>query len=296
MNTTVAHDVVIIPIYNINILNSRIRDKKKFIDITNNISALGLKKPITVRRKEDPAGKTKYDLVCGQGRLEAYLALGQTEIPAIIIDATKEDCFLMSLIENLARRHQTSLELVHEIKILEERGYTPAEIASKIDMHVEYVKGILRLLNQGEEKLIDAVEKEKIPISVAVKIAAAEEKDVQAYLLEAYENESLRGKALIVARKIIENRRINGKSLQHQTKNDLTKRNNSDAIMRAYHQETEKQKNLIKKAKLCEMKLLFIVSSLKNLLKESKFVAILQTEELDTIPQSLSSLLELESI
>jgi ParB family chromosome partitioning protein len=37
-----------------------------------------------------------YDLVCGQGRLEAFVALGQTEIPAIIKDASREECFLMA--------------------------------------------------------------------------------------------------------------------------------------------------------------------------------------------------------
>ncbi|MFU2207739.1 ParB/RepB/Spo0J family partition protein [Solidesulfovibrio sp. C21] len=294
MNTSSASTVEIIPIDNIHILNSRIRDRKKFSEITSNIASLGLKKPITVRKLSHANSKFKYDLVCGQGRLEAYLALGQTEIPAIIIDATKEDCFLMSLIENLARRHQTSLELVHEIKILEERGYTSTEIAAKIDMHVEYVKGILRLLNKGEEKLIDAVEKEKIPISVAVQIAVSTEKDVQSYLLEAYEDKSLRGKALITARKIIENRRLNGKSLYSPSKNDLTKKKDSNTIMKAYHQEAEKQKTLIKKAKICEMKLLFIVSSLKKLFLENNFATILHEEGLDTIPQNLLTILDLE--
>ena len=33
----------------------------------------------------------EYDLVCGQGRLEAYIANNQTEIPAIIIDADEEE-------------------------------------------------------------------------------------------------------------------------------------------------------------------------------------------------------------
>ena len=41
-----------------------------------------------------------YDLVCGQGRLEAFVALGQNEIPAIVIEASEEDCYVMSLVEN----------------------------------------------------------------------------------------------------------------------------------------------------------------------------------------------------
>src|SRR5690242_3397150 len=96
-----APTVQMIPIDQINILNPRSRNKVVFQSIVLNISNLGLKKPITVARRQQPDGKL-YDLVCGQGRLEAYAALGQAEIPAIIItEATREDCFLMSLVENV---------------------------------------------------------------------------------------------------------------------------------------------------------------------------------------------------
>ena len=32
-----------------------------------------------------------FDLVCGQGRLEAYKQLGQVKIPAIVVEATEEE-------------------------------------------------------------------------------------------------------------------------------------------------------------------------------------------------------------
>ena len=98
------HDsrIHMIPIDQIVVLNPRQRGKRKFRQIIDNIGQIGLKKPITVAPSKNGDGKTKYNLVCGQGRLEAYQAHGQTEIPAIIIDAPKEDLLLMSLIENLA--------------------------------------------------------------------------------------------------------------------------------------------------------------------------------------------------
>jgi ParB-like chromosome segregation protein Spo0J len=37
-------------------------------------------------------------------RLEAYRALGQAEIPAMVIDASEEGCLVISLLENIARR------------------------------------------------------------------------------------------------------------------------------------------------------------------------------------------------
>jgi ParB family chromosome partitioning protein len=97
-----AQSVEMIPIERITVINPRVRNKKIFKEITTNISEIGLKKPITVVRRDGVDGP-RYDLVCGQGRLEAYQALGQSEIPALVVDADPEDCLVMSLVENLDR-------------------------------------------------------------------------------------------------------------------------------------------------------------------------------------------------
>jgi ParB family chromosome partitioning protein len=90
----------LIPVHGINVLNPRQRNRKVFNELVNSIAHLGLKKPITVSRRK---GSGVYDLACGQGRLEAFIALGQKEIPAVVTEAEEEDCFVMSLVENLAR-------------------------------------------------------------------------------------------------------------------------------------------------------------------------------------------------
>ena len=58
------------------LLNPRSRNKRIFSELVTSIQRLGLKKPITVAQRQ---GQTGYDLVCGQGRLEAFIALGQAE-------------------------------------------------------------------------------------------------------------------------------------------------------------------------------------------------------------------------
>jgi hypothetical protein len=87
-------DVQKIPIEQSNVLNLRRRNKFIFQGIVSNISNIGLKKPITVARRAQPLNGKIYDLVDGHGRLEACIALGQTEIPAIITDASEEECLL----------------------------------------------------------------------------------------------------------------------------------------------------------------------------------------------------------
>ena len=79
MSALPAQRVEMIPIDRVTVVNPRVRNKHSFRAIVDNIAKLGLKKPITVTRRAE-AGGPYYDLVCGQGRLEAYIALGQTEV------------------------------------------------------------------------------------------------------------------------------------------------------------------------------------------------------------------------
>ena len=161
-----------IPISAITVLNPRVRNKKIFNELVTSIAHLGLKKPITVSARPDQSG---YDLVCGQGRLEAFIALGQTEIPAVVLEASEEDCFVMSLVENLARRHHSPIELMREIGALRKRGYSITEIAAKTDFSDEYVNAICYLLDHGEERLLAGIERGVIPTSVAMEIARAKD-------------------------------------------------------------------------------------------------------------------------
>ena len=187
---TIATDVQMLPVDAITVLNPRARNRRVFHELITSIAHLGLKKPITVSRRASDAG---YDLVCGQGRLEAFVALGQSEIPAIVVEASQEDCYVMSLVENLARRHPGSLELMRAIGALKERGYNSAEIAAKTDFTPDYIAAICYLLEHGEERLLAAVEHGVMPANIAVEIARAPEGDVQRTLAEAYEKKLLPG-------------------------------------------------------------------------------------------------------
>ena len=93
---------VLVPIDEITVVNPRVRNQKVFEEIKANIAELGLKRPITVAVCETTDGdEPNYRLVCGQGRLEAFKTLGQSEIPAIIVNASSEGCLVMSLVEYL---------------------------------------------------------------------------------------------------------------------------------------------------------------------------------------------------
>jgi ParB family chromosome partitioning protein len=288
MNIRYESVVRMIPIKQIEILNPRDRGKKKFAQITANIAKLGLKKPVTVAHIDGTNGDARYSLVCGQGRLEAYKSLGQEVIPALIVHGSKEDLLLMSLAENLARRAHSAVELLREIRSLKDRGYNNSQIASKTDLDVTYIRGILQLLAKGEERLLLAVEKEQLPLSIAITIATSDDKAIQRALQEAYERNDLRGKSLLRARRLIESRRARGKKINTGPRKRSAKPISTESLLKTFQEETLRQKMIVQKAKIFETRLLFAVSALKQLFKDDFFATLLRAEGLDTLPDYLA--------
>ena len=277
--------VVMIPVAEVTVLNPRVRNKRVFQELVTSIANLGLKRPITVSRRADGG----YDLVCGQGRLEAFQALGQSTIPAMVLEVSEEDCFVMSLVENLARRQHTPLELVREIGALKTRGYSVQEIAAKTDFSAEYIWAICYLLEHGEVRLINAVERGAIPHTIAMEIARAGDAEVQAALAEAYEQKALPGNQMLAIRRIIEQRRTSGKAGHSGARGGgLRNRVSADALVRAYRKETDRQKLLVKKASLAQSRLLFVVNALRRLLDDEHFVTLLRAEAMHTLPRPLA--------
>jgi len=156
-----------VPVDAIDVLNPRDRNNKIFDEVVGNIKAIGLKKPITVTPRKGADGAQRYLLICGEGRLKAFKTLGETKIPAQIIEVSDDDAFIMSLAENIARVKRGPLEILAGIEQLRQKGYTAKDIAEKTGLATSYVYGILSLLQQGEERLLVAVEKGRIPLSAA---------------------------------------------------------------------------------------------------------------------------------
>lgn len=284
-----------IPIDRVTVINPRVRNKRVFAEIVSNIAEIGLKRPITVTRRDDPDG-VRYDLVCGQGRLEAYQALGQHQIPAIVVDADTEDCMVMSLVENLARRQHRAIDLLHDVEGLKKRGYNETTIAHKTGLTIEYVKAVLRLLKHGEHRLLRAVEAGQIPVSIAVEIAAASDNETQAILQQAYEKKLLRGHKLIAARRLVEQRQRRGKGLRINVPTGKRRERplSSNALIRAYQEDVDRKRLLIRKAETTRNRLVFITEALRKLYGDENFVTLLRAETIDTLPKNIALRLDAE--
>lgn len=283
--------IEMIPISRITILNPRARNKRQHREIVNNIEAIGLKRPITVSRR-DGADGPRYDLVCGEGRLEAFQLLGQTEIPAVVIEASESECLVMSLIENIVRRTHRPIDLMREIGALRSRGYSDTAIAEKIGVGASWVNLVASLLERGEERLVAAVETGLIPITLAMEISKAETEEAQNLLLDAYETGKLRGKKLAAVRRMLDLRmRAQGKGLPvgRLGRKASSRRMTAADLMQVYRREAEKQRLLVKKSDFTQTRLLFIVEALKDLLAKDGFINLLRAEGLATMPRALAA-------
>jgi ParB family chromosome partitioning protein len=281
------NEIVEIPIAEINIANPRHRDKLVFDKIVNNIDQVGLKRPITVSECEGHSDRARYDLVCGQGRIEALLALGETTVPAIIVDAPKEEQFLMSLVENIARRPPGEHDIVREIRALRERKYSCRQIAAKLGHHFTYISEITHLLEHDEIDLIRAVEAGRIPLTVATTIAKGDDQEIQRVLADAYESGELRGQRLLRVRRMINERY--GRSRGKKSTKHPAKELSVDGLVREYQEHTRQQVELIARARAVHERLLVLVTSMSRLLTDEHFATLLRAEKMDTLPAILVS-------
>ena len=285
-----AQRIEMISVSTITTINPRSRNQRQHKEIVENIDAIGLKRPITVTRRHG-AGGDRYDLVCGEGRLEAFKLLGATEIPAVVIEADENDCLVMSLVENIARRKHRPIDLMQEIGSLAKRGYTDKQIADKTGISPSYANMVTMLLEQGEERLVSAVESGLIPLSLAIDIARAETVDVQNLLMDAYQGGKVKGKKLATIRRVLDQRERRRRKLPDSGFGSLraTRKITPVDLMKVYQREAEKQRILVKKSDFAQRKLLFIVEALKDLLADGGFTSVLQEEHLETMPRALAS-------
>lgn len=275
--------IQLIPISKIRILNPRKRSRKKFQDIVTSIRDSGLKKPIKVSVSD--ANDGTYDLVYGQGRMEACLTLGHDTIPAIVVNVPREDRLLMSLVENIARRHPRAGDVMREILRLKAEGDSQTEIARKMGFSDATICCYLTLYEAGEERLLDAALTDKIPVGVAVEIARVGDVDDQRALHAAYERGDLGKRSIRSIKKVIDQRRHLGKGRNTGKRKPQA---TAEAMLLTLRRDAEKKRAMVKKATTCENRLTLIVSALRLLLSDEDFRNLLRAEKLVTLPEFLA--------
>jgi ParB family transcriptional regulator, chromosome partitioning protein len=122
----------------------RFFDEDALNELAQSIKQRGVIQPVIVRPRANSSG---YELVAGERRWRAAQRARLHEIPAIISDLSDEDTMAIALIENIQREDLNAVEEAQAYqRLVDEQGYSQAEIATMVDKSRSHIANLMRLL------------------------------------------------------------------------------------------------------------------------------------------------------
>jgi len=276
-----------IPLDKIKVLNSRNRDPAGFKHNVRSIGEVGLRMPIVVNERFYKR-TGYYDLVCGEGRFLAYKELNRQTILAEVINCDRKKALLHSLVENIARVPPGTMWFAHEVKRMHDSGCPYEQIGKITGFSVSYIQQYIRLVEQGEERLIKGVEAGVFPISFAVQVAKSDSSSIQNLLMDAFDNGIVNSTNLTMVRSIIASRLSQGSNSSipsspripytpteytiNQLKADITK-------------ITKDKEAFVREASMKENRLFTLLEGLKIIWQDSELVNLIHAKGIGPMPQ-----------
>ncbi len=134
-------------------------DSEAFEELKKSVREKGIIQPIAIRGSING----RYQLIAGERRLKAAIAVGLKWIPAYVLNVTSdEDMLEMALIENVQREHLNPIDLANGYqRLIDELKLTQEEIAEKIGKDRATVANMIRLLKLPD-KIQDSLKKGEI--------------------------------------------------------------------------------------------------------------------------------------
>jgi ParB family transcriptional regulator, chromosome partitioning protein len=267
-----------IPIDKVKVVNSRNRDQEQFDMNVESIDHVGLLKPIRVNDKFfDRNGE--YELICGEGRLLAHKKLGREMIKAEVVTCTRKEAHLQSLIENIARTKPGSMDFARELKRLYDEGWDFKQIARIACKSEHYIRDYIRLVEQGEERLIHGVEQGVFPINFAIQVATTDDGQLQNILMDAFDEGLVTTKNFAQARQIITARARSSKSKSLPAKYTVTQ------LRQDIAEATKAKTSYVREAKAKENRFMTLLNGINGLWKDQELLQVLREAKLFDRPE-----------
>ena len=127
-------------------------DPEKLEELAQSIKEFGLLDPLIVRKSG-----TGFQLAAGERRVRAARLAGLDKVPALLREFDDLEMMRVALVENLQRENLNPVEEAEGYqRLIDEFGYTQAQVAQAVGRKRPSIANSLRLLNLGE------VEKEMV--------------------------------------------------------------------------------------------------------------------------------------
>ncbi|VGO19154.1 ParB/RepB/Spo0J family partition protein [Pontiella sulfatireligans] len=271
----------LIPIDTIVVLNSRNRNRQKFAENIRSIEEVGLRKPIVVNGRGF-SRNGKYELVCGEGRFLAHQELGRDEIAAEVIDCDRKTALLYSLVENIARVPPGTMWFAQEMKRMHDGGFNFSEIGRIVGKSDSYVGDYVRLVEQGEGRLITGVEQGLFPMSFAMQVAKSDNTTIQNVLMDAFDGGVVSSSSVARVRRLLQLRFRHGKS--NKSRGQRSEGYSLADLKREIAKSTKDKEDFVRETQQKENRLLQLLMNLSSLMEDSELIILMQTHGLATPP------------
>lgn len=120
------------------------------VDLSQSIREHGVVQPVVVRPSSEQG---RYEIIAGERRWRAAQRAGLIEIPVIVRDVNDRTALELAIIENVQRADLNAVEEASGYQqLIDEHGYTQADLGQVIGKSRSHVANTLRLL-----KLPDAI-------------------------------------------------------------------------------------------------------------------------------------------
>ncbi|GAB4154209.1 MAG: plasmid partitioning protein RepB C-terminal domain-containing protein [Planctomycetaceae bacterium] len=267
-----------IPLDEIKVINSRNREQEQFAMNVQSIDLIGLLKPIRVNDKfYERTGY--YELICGEGRLLAHRELKRETVPAEVVTCTRKEAYLESLVENLARSNPRIMEFARELKRLHDEGWSYHKISKRTGKDESYTRKYIRLVEQGEERLIQGVEQGTFPIRFATQVAASDDAELQNLLMDAFDEGIVTSQNFAQARRLIAAR----------TKDHTQRKNSNTYTVKKLENDiadiTKTKTSYVREAQKKENRFLTLLNVINQLWQDQEFLHLLKQEGLCDRPE-----------
>jgi ParB family transcriptional regulator, chromosome partitioning protein len=183
-------DVIQVSTDEIKFFVRRARGETAYARLKESIKEVGLKTPIGVRElgpkslgkgKRGTASQKRFELVYGQGRLQAFRELGIPNIPAVIVDVPEEEIVGRFLAENMMRRKLSWRDKARLIQSdIEENGLSLDEVAARYCITQSHARKYLRVSRDASPKALERADQGAFDMSTAEKLTtlAKEDQDI----------------------------------------------------------------------------------------------------------------------
>jgi ParB family chromosome partitioning protein len=121
---------------------------EQLAELEESIRVNGLLQPLVVRprRAETPEG-ADWELIAGERRWRAVRRLGWAQVPVVVRDIDDRAMLVLAIVENVQRAGLSPLEEAAGYKqLIDEFGFTQAEVADSVGRERSTVTNLLRLL------------------------------------------------------------------------------------------------------------------------------------------------------